>query len=211
MRARRRVALVFGESENDRKTLDELIGALRPDAPPRASRRKPLVLIRDAGAARARSVAADIASVVAADRVRHDVRAVVTHQDCDAVEPAHVALAERIESSLSAAGVDAIAATPAWEMEAWLFLWPDAVIAAFPSWRRPDGQSGKSVGRLRDAKEAFRRATRPPGRARRHRDYEESDCPRIAAKVRELRLVDKLDAKSDSFELFAKKVRRAPF
>jgi len=62
------------------------------------------------------------------------------------------------------------------------------------------------LGLVRDAKEALRRALRPK-QGKPPRDYEESDGPRIAAKVRELGLIDKLDARRDSFNRFRDAVR----
>lgn len=207
---RPRVVLVFGESANDQDTMMELVRALRPDVPTLRARRKPLVLMKDRDAAMLRKRATDIAGVVRADAVQNDVRGVVAHQDCDAIEPAHEELGARIEAHLSECGVPGpVAATPAWETETWLFLWPTAVVAAFPSWRRPDQYRRKDVGRLPDAKEAFRRCVRP---TKVHRDvYSEADAPRIAAKVRELGLIDQPEARSASFSRFRDRVRAAPW
>ena len=94
-------------------------------------------------------------------------------------------------------------------MEAWLFLWPDAAVAVNGKWKRP-ARTGQRVGRLIDAKEAFRRALRPSG-GKRTRDYEESDSPKIAAQVRTLGLVGTLDAKSESYERFRDAVATARF
>ena len=143
----------------------------------RRSRPKPVVLTRDGR--------------------RYDVRGVIAHQDCDAIEPAHEALSDQIERDLAREGIDAVAATPAWETEAWLFLWPAAAPEVVRSWTAPS-QHGRWVGRIENAKEAYRKALRPST----SRVYTESDAPRIVAKACELGLIDAPDASSDSFERF---------
>lgn len=201
-----RIVLILGESPNDSEAIRELLLALRPDLPTAATRRRPLVLIKDREKARARANAVAIAALVRAEKTRNKVAKVFAHQDCDALEPSHLELGERIEKTLKEAGVDAIAVTPAWELEAWWFLWPDAAVAHCPSWRRPKAPREK-VGLITNAKEVFRRALRPAGREPRVRDYVESDGPGIAAKVRSLGLIGRRAANSDSFEVFAAKVR----
>lgn len=170
------------------------------------------MLIRGENRAHDRKNAADVSAVVKADGVDHDVRAVIAHKDCDDFEPAHVKLAAAIERAMRAEGVpEPIACTPAWEMEAWWFLWPEAVAAAFPSWRKPDDHCGREVGRIRDAKEELQKLTKPPGKGGIKSGFSESDAPRIAAKVRELGVVGCPQAKSESFEAFRKAVTEAKF
>ncbi len=204
-----KVALIFGEDDTDREAIRELVSALRPDVPPLQKRRAPLVLVRGRGDAEARKVAASIAKVVAAERVRRPVSVVFAHEDADAVEPAHEPLAKRIEGELAAVGVPAVAVVPAWEMEAWWYLWPAAVAAVNRSWR-PLKRSG-SVGSLENAKESLRRDLRPKTGGKSVRDYTESDGPRIAAQVRSLGLVHTLSASSASFVRFRDHVLAVAF
>lgn len=174
--------LIFGESDNDRQVLKSLVLALAPQAAVQV-RRSPLVLIRGREAAEQRKAAAGIAQVVRADQARTSVRCVVAHEDCDAVEPAHEALAEQIEQRLGAAcEVPVVAAVPAWETETWFYLWPDAVAAYRPTWRRL-ARTGR-VGLLQDAKEQLVQDLRPPRTRPSDNDYAESDGPGIAEKVR---------------------------
>jgi len=200
--------LIFGEDANDRELIVELVRALRPDAPRLEKRASPLILVKGrADASKKKKNAADVAAEVRRSEVRFDVRGVIAHADTDAVEPAHVEVATQVEQRLVGEGVPApIAAIAAWETEAWLFLWPDAAVAAVPSWQRP-ARTGQHVGLIQDAKEAFGRAVKSSPGAR--RTYSESDAPKIAAKVRELGIIDKLDAVSDSYTLFRGKVRAA--
>lgn len=208
-RTRRRAPaiLVFGEDDNDRRALKELVQALAPGAPAIHTRRKPLVLIKDRELAKQRKNAGDIAEQVRIAHQRHEVRLVVAHQDCDAREPAHEAVATEIEERVGEAGVPVVAATPAWEMEAWWYQWPDAVLSVVSRWKHPN-REGSEIGRVRNAKEQLMRDLRPGGKNP-PRDYEESDAPEIAAAVREQGLVDQRNVKSASFERFANKVRQA--
>jgi hypothetical protein len=147
--------------------------------------------------------AANIAAVVKAKAVLADVKVVVAHQDCDAVEPAHEGLADAIKAELEAAGVpNVIAVAPAWEMEAWWFLWPDAVAAVNSRWRRLSRRGNH--GMIQNVKEELRRDLRNQG----VRDYEESDSPKIAAQVRIKGLIGTKRGTSDSFEAFAVRVRQ---
>lgn len=202
------MSLVFGEDETDRKAIGELGRALRPDLAPYESRRTPIILVKGRPEAEARKVAAKVANVVRADQTRRTVTAVLAHEDCDAVEPAHTELGRRIEEALAAQlDVPIVAVAPAWEIEAWWFLWPDAVVAVNPQWARP-ARSGTRVGLLENAKEQLRRAVRGRGK-KPPRDFEPSDGPAVAGKVRELGLIDAPDAISDSFGRFRDRLRGA--
>ncbi len=196
--------LAFCEDKNDSDSLVELVSAIWPNAPKITYSRKPLVLIRDAAVAEARKKnAANIAAVVKAKAVLADVKVVVAHQDCDAVEPAHEGLADAIKAELEAAGVpNVIAVAPAWEMEAWWFLWPEAVAAVNSRWRRLSRRGNH--GMIQNVKEELRRDLRNQG----VRDYEESDSPKIAAQVRIKGLIGTKRGTSDSFEAFAVRVRQ---
>jgi len=205
-RPRRRSAVViFGESENDRDTISELFRALRPDyAGTVKPLRQPLLLIKDASPANLPNRASILAAAVRSEEVTSKVVCVLAHEDCDAVEPAHIALSDKIESVFERNGIRARAATPAWEMETWLFLWPEASKQYRPRWRKPDNNNGTNVGLLTNAKEKFKQAVRPSRTADRARvrDYSPTDSPMIAAKVRDLGIIDSLSATSNSYERF---------
>jgi hypothetical protein len=87
---------------------------------------------------------------------------------------------------------------PAWETEAWFFLFPDAVSKAFPSWNKLTAATGR-VDQRQNAKEAFRDATTPKKAKRR---YSESDGPAIAAKIAELGLARSPTGRSDAYDRF---------
>ena len=210
-RRRKPRVLVFGEDPNDTEAIKELFRALRPKAPAPKPLRDPIVLVKNRDAASVRANAEEAArAVVRAAGVKFDVKLVIAHEDCDAVEPAHLPLAARIEGAWGKAlGLPVIGVAPAWETEAWFYLWPDAVAAVNSSWsalpRKP-----RNAGKIQDAKEQLRRDLRPGGGTRVD-DYQESDAPRIAAKVRERREVNEplANVTSGSFDEFKKKVLAA--
>jgi len=155
-RAKKSVVLVFGEAGTDRRALAELVKALCPDAPNCKPLRRPLVLVKDRERAAQRKNAVDIASQVYVEQEELEVTLVIAHQDCDACEPADQALALDIEQHLGDLGCPAVAAAPAWEMEAWWYQWPDALLAINRRWRHPN-RKGTEIGRVRNAKEQLRR------------------------------------------------------
>lgn len=197
--------LIFGEDRHDGDAIRELIKAISPSLPVPTVLREPVVYIKGADPAKIKKNADKIAGAVDAEREKGPIKAIFVHQDCDACEPAHVPLARTIEGALAVAGVEnGHAVTPAWELETWWLLWPKAVKAVSAQWRAPDQYSGKDLGRIRDAKEVLKRAIRPAGlkKDQKFHEYTESDSPLIAAKVRELGLIDAPTAQSASFEAF---------
>ncbi len=205
------IVLVYGEDENDTKTLREFLVGLKPSLEGKVhTRREPLVLIKNARLDEVKPRAERIANAVKAERVRYEVQCVFAHEDCDDLEPAHVAVCKKIEDALQAAGCPAHAVVPAWEMEAWFFLWPEAVKAISQRWRLPDNYRGRHVGRIRNAKEELKRQVVPndlPKHERPHfRGYQESDAPTIARNVRERGEVNRPGGRSDSYERFRQSV-----
>lgn len=211
-RQERPVVLVFGESDNDRAALVELFRALRPDHASVGveTRREPLILMKDENRRSIRRKTSDrIAALVRAEAVTRPVAAVIAHEDCDDTEPAHVTLAATIEAELTSAGVPhPIAATPAWEIETWWMLFPDALQATRPCWATFD-HAGRDVGRIRHAKEELRRQLRPTTAHARSRcpDYAESDGIKIAAAIRSRNLIDQERGNAASLAEFKAKVR----
>ena len=204
-RSKPKLILIFGEDENDTKTVREFILALRPDLGITIeARRNPPINLRDAPSGAVRSRAERIARVIDAASVDSDVVAVFAHEDTDAVEPSHVALSAKIETAFRSIGYQQVwAAIPAWEMEAWLMQWPEAFAEYLPSWRRLR-TAGRRVGLIDNAKEYAIRELRPgSGRVR---DYRESDSPYLANIVRSRSWSRSPRAVSHSFDLFVEKV-----
>ena len=187
-----RTILAFGESPNDTRALRELVAALRSDLPRVEPRQQPIILRKDIQPGTRRRMTDGIAAVVRAEAVTRKVVAVLAHRDLDAREPRDDASAPHdneaeLHKTLTAAvpaGCAVIPVVPAWEMEAWWFLWPEQVAAHRPSWRKLPPHDRRRVDRIPDAKEALQQALRPKSRAH-VPGYAESDGPRIAARVRE--------------------------
>ena len=203
-RARRVIGLLFCEDQNDAESLKNLVVAIWPAAPRIEYCRKPLILVRDLNRAQERKKnASKVMAIVKAKRELAEVRFVIAHQDCDAVEPAHTALASKIRDELTEEGVpNVVPAAPAWEIEAWWYQWPRAVAAVNSKWR-PLNRTGNH-GMLTNAKEMLRRDLRANGA----RDYEESDSPRIAQKVKELGILNLRTGTCGSFIAFRDVIAR---
>jgi hypothetical protein len=182
---KRPVVLVFGESEHDRRAIVRLVGAMRPDLKRAVeARRQPLVLIKGALPPRAKANAEEIARKVAEENGARTVLAVLAHQDCDRVEPAHEEVGARIESELRLCGCHVVAVAPAWEIEAWWMIFPEAVGKVVQGWRDPTDWLGRDVGQVENAKEALAVAVQPrPKRRKPPRPYEEHDSIAIAENI----------------------------
>lgn len=204
--------LVFGENDHDTQSLKQLIEALRPEFTGKVvPMRQPLVLIKNASPEDVPSRAQRIAKTVDIQRARYEVACVFAHEDCDDLEPNHEAVSKKIESALVKEGCPAHAVVPAWEMEAWWFMWPQAVQAVRPkSWRAPEDYLGREVGKIRNAKEELCRRLIPaglsPDRRKNFPHYKESDSPEIARRVREKGLARAPGAKSGSYTRFVMSV-----
>jgi hypothetical protein len=226
---RRAIVLVFGENEHDTKAIRHLVEGLRPDLKGSVeTRRHPLVLIKNAKPDKARDNAQRIAEVARQEMATRTILAVLAHEDCDAVEPAHVAAAARIEVELQNARCPAmaIAVTPAWEIETWWMVFPEAVGKIVRGWRDPDDWIGRDVGAITDAKESLTRAVQPRPKPRSPpRDYEERDSIEIASNVVKDGLLPSFEGgrrashamkgtlkltRSASFEAFRGKILKVP-
>lgn len=206
-RTKSSVILAFGESENDTRSLKHLISALRPDLPAVETRKYPLILSRGASDNKRSSAMDKIAKIIAAQSVTHQVISVIAHRDCDAVEPAHEKNRAALLEDMRAHHLpQPIAATPAFEMEAWWFLWPSALAATRPCWNKikPRGD----VGQIVDAKNELCQSLKREGGGNRCPGYTESDSLKIAENVKNLNIVNKRSGRSQSFDDFAEQVNR---
>lgn len=127
----RSVVVILGEDDNDRRSIQILVGALRPDIPRGLLRplRKPMALVRNVRPQRLPSQVTKVSALLRAVEVEAPIRAVLMHEDADAVEPAHETMINKIESTYRSLRWPVLAVVPAWEMESWWFLFPDAVQA----------------------------------------------------------------------------------
>ncbi len=197
--------LVFGESDNDRLAMVELVRALVPTTRVVRAMRQPIILMKGTNRPETRrTTVSKVAAVHKAECVRGRVDLVVAHEDADAIEPAHEPHAQAIERALATHGIDAISAVPAFEIDAWWYLWPDAVRRVCSGWKRLK-RDGKSVGFIKNAKEQLTADLGTAGK----RKYRESDSIGIARAVREQGLANKPVALSNSYDRFRVRLRAA--
>jgi hypothetical protein len=206
--------LIYGEDQNDRAAIRHLVNAILPSGVTATVRliQKPIILSRDAKRSGKRKQMAEEIASFARSFQKHCAKVIViAHRDCDAVEPAHESNAEALEAELTKAGVEnPIAATPAWEMETWWMLFPDAVAEVRACWRKIDyGQS--NVGMFENSKERLIGDLRPQGKEKgRCPDYCEADGVKIAKTIEgKPELIKSIKARSESFADFRNKVANA--
>lgn len=201
--------LVFGEDDNDTKFIHEMLLGLCPEFNGMVKTfRKPPILIKDCDPTKVPGRVEIIKKLIDAEATSCEVVCVFAHEDCDDFEPAHTKLSRKIEEGFAEAGYHVHAVTPAWETEAWLFLWPEAVSDYRSGWRSLERFRGRDVGKIRNAKEELVRSLRPQGKgSARSRDYRESDAPMIAGKVREMGLANSPAGRSASYDAFRDRVR----
>lgn len=196
--------LIFGEDYNDCAALSHLVKALLPAnmKPNVRPMRRPIILSREAEQRKRAAMSHEIASFAHGFEKAGKKVTVVTHRDCDAVEPAHIEQAKQLKADLNAAGVKSVvAATPAWEIESWWMLFPKALRDTRPSWKNVD--YGKAhVGAIVNAKERLTRDLRPNGHSK-CPDFKESDGILIAQKIaKDASHIASISARSDSFSAF---------
>jgi hypothetical protein len=212
---RKKIVLLFGESDNDRRAIKELAEGLRPELRGHVEPRPRLVLVKGVTPEELGKRKTDLSKQVAVDRVKLDVRGVLIHEDCDAVEPAQEDVAKRYADTFRNAGYRVHPVLPAWELEAWWLLWPRALGAYRESWREPTEYRGKHVGRLRDAKQCLEKAVQPKNlkaaERKRFRGYQESDSPGIAKLVCERGWLTKPEGRSDSYAYFRREIDAIDF
>jgi len=184
--------LVFGESVNDSQSIMHLlIGANASLAGRVRSLRRPVSLTRDAKPNAVRDWVNELRRTVQAfEAVDSRVAAVVVHLDADGHAPDGAVAADLAQQLTT---LDGRPVVPVQAIEAWWFLFPEAVEAV-----RPRAWKDKLPRRLRDVelidqpKKALQQATR----GRRAPEYAESDSPIIAAYIREKSLIPLCPCKS---------------
>lgn len=197
---------IYGESNHDRSTIRNLtLAILNPEVPSCELLRRPLILRRNSEPGKKIGMNETIAAFYAARSNNGQRVIVIIHRDCDAVEPAHINEKHDIVQALNAAGVPiVIAAVPAWELETWLMLFPEAIRRTRGCWRQVNyGHS--NVGMVVSSKERLSRDLRPVNAQARARcpDYSEADSVTISEEVqRDPALLREITSTSASFDLF---------
>ncbi|MFD6609644.1 hypothetical protein ACFWD1_12195 [Micromonospora chalcea] len=178
--------VVLGEDDNDRQAIRVLVAALRADIGRGGLKplRTPMALVRNVPPERLPRHADKVRAMLKALAVATPIRAVLVHEDADEVEPAHETVIAKIEQTFRSLPWPVHAVVPAWEIETWWFLFPDAVRQVCPGWRSLSSYAGRDVGRIRHAKQELVRALTPPGaRKSTFRTYSEADSVQIAERV----------------------------
>lgn len=179
-RPRASVVLVFGESINDSTSIAHLLVAANPTLDGRVRPRpKPSSLTRQAKPPAVRSWVADLRSVVLATEATGErVAGVVVHRDADRPDPSGTIAADLTRQL---AELDCKAVVPVQAIEAWWFLFPDAVEAVRPGmWKNKLSRKMREVEVIDRPKDELQRATRTT----RGLEYAESDSPVIAEHIR---------------------------
>ena len=144
---KKKVILIFGEDPNDCKSLKHLVQALKPNGCPSVETiRRPIILSQQAAPRKREAMCEEISKAVKAKNITSQVVSVIAHRDCDAVEPAHRTNSTRLLKDMRTHNLpQPVAATPAFEIEAWWFLWPGAVAKTRACWKslKPPQYVGK--------------------------------------------------------------------
>lgn len=190
--ARRAVVLVFGESINDSKSVEHLLVAANPHLAGRVrARPTPTSLTRHARLPAVRNWIGELRNVVRATQATGvPVAAVVVHRDADGPD-----LRGQVAADLTQqlAELDGKAVVPVQAIEAWWFLFPDAVEAIRPgTWKGKLPRRGRDVETIDRPKDALQRATRTKNGL----EYAESDSPVIAKHILDKALQPLCDCRS---------------
>lgn len=187
--ARKPIIVLAGEASNDRKVLRALLEAVCPGAQGRIVEINDIVRLRDAGDSALVERAAKLAGSIRAraEREQAKVACVFVHEDFDAINSSQRdIIRKRVQIALRLNFPRTFYILAAWEVEAWLLMFPDAVSAVNSSWVVPRRYRGTDTGLIADPKRAMMQEV---GKARNSR-YRESDAPKVIDKVVELNLVN---------------------
>jgi hypothetical protein len=174
------LVLVFGESLHDARSIEHLLIAANPALERRvAARPRPTSLTRSAGANVVRDWVDELRRTVAAyEATGRTVAAVVVHRDADRADP-DAAEENRLRGQLARIGGHP--AVPVQMIEAWWFLFPQAVESVRPvAWRDALPRRSRDVETITDPKAELMRVTRKRSRYA----YAEADSVTIAKAVR---------------------------
>jgi hypothetical protein len=139
-------------------------------------------LTREARPDAVRQWVAQLESAVRAFRANGPIAAVVVHRDADGPD-IHGGRGEQLRTQIQK--IDGLPVVPVQTIEAWWFLFPDAVEAVRPStWRGRMPREARDVECIDAPKAELRRVTR----SKKGAPYSEADSPVIAGHIRRLGL-----------------------
>jgi hypothetical protein len=192
--------VLAGEDRNDREVLRGVIEATCPRARGRVVEISDSVRLKRAGpetlAQRVRTLVGKARARAA--REQAEIGCLFVHEDLDATGAAAVADAHGdVQKALRCHVDKAYYVLAAWEVEAWLLLFPEALTAVCADWKVPDKYRGIDTGYTPDPKRLLRTLT---GKATRR--YRESDAPKVMAKAAQRSLLDSPNGRNSSWERF---------
>lgn len=177
-RRRRSVIVVAGEGDYDRKVLQHLVPALHPgECPEVRMLRKPIRLARAHATLHPRLQEIKRHAAGIADTA--ELAGIVIHADLDGVaDDAYITLRRRLREEMNGVfkGTPTALALAAYEIEAWLMLFPGAFTALHPGWKLKEADCRRDLARLEKAKEHLMKHLGKP-------DYRESHAPQIMEKA----------------------------
>ena len=146
-----------------------------------------VIRLRDAGDAALSQRIEKLAGRIRAraEREQAQVACVFIHEDFDAVDsPQRDTVRKRVQDALRRSLANSHYVLATCEVEAWMLLFPDAISAVSSSWSVPNRYRGVDTGRITDPKRVMKQEV--SGRA--NLRYQETDAPKVFAKVAELDL-----------------------
>jgi hypothetical protein len=171
------VVVLAGEDANDRRCLRIVLEALCPQMAGRLVEINDTVRLRDASAKNLAARAGMLRQKAKARAAREDAElaCVFVHEDFDRVDgDEYLTTHGRVQAALAAELGSAHYVLSVWEMESWLFLFPDALLSRASAWRIPAQFRNKDTGLISDPKAVLKRQVSSPARK-----YRESDAPEV--------------------------------
>lgn len=175
------VVVLAGEDRNDRQALRVLLEAFVPPMRGRIVEISDKVRLRQATGTTLGERVTVLRNKVTARAAREgaDVACVFIHEDLDAIDSSdYDTVRKRVQEALDKNFRTAHYVLAAWELEAWLLLFPRALESFNKSWKIPARYRNKDTGLLVDPKRVM--MTEVTTQARR---YRESDAPEILDRV----------------------------
>ncbi|MGA5168342.1 MULTISPECIES: hypothetical protein [Streptomyces] len=177
-RRRRSVIVVAGEGDYDRKVLQHLVPALHPgECPEVRMLKKPIRLARAHATLHPRLQEIKKHAAGIADTA--ELAGIVIHADLDGVaDDTYDTLRRRLREEMDGVfkGTPSALALAAYEIEAWLMLFPKAFTALHPGWKLREADCRRDLARLEKTKEHLKKQLTKPG-------YLESHAPKIMEKA----------------------------
>ena len=197
---RRPVIVLAGESSGDRKVMRTFIEALCGSAQGRIVEINDIVRLCKADERSLRQRAIKLAGSARARGAREEasVQCVFIHEDFDETDSEHRAkVRRRVQEALDREMARAFYVLAAWEVEAWLLMFPDAISDFATSWKVPARYVGVDTGLIADPKRVMKKEV-----ARSSPEYRESDAPAIAEKITALGLHRSPAGRNSSYDEF---------